>query len=628
MKAPLSHVPALPIAAGLASGIVVAAYSSWMVGAAACVIVFIAFYAKRHHYASFYFLFAAIGCLLWESHAPAVPSSALFDTDAQWRGAVLECRAGNVGQTCVVRVESRDSAQVQTFKALLRVSSVVPELEPGLEVSWRGHLYAVNQRDALPSERSYISYLERQGIMAEGGASYSPVVILAQPRGYQAMVNAARRGVRDAIADAPISGKAASFLIAMLLGDTTYLPLDAKAAYRQAGISHILALSGMHVGIIASLVAFMMLPLGLVRGGVQARSWITILAVWAFAVLTGMSASAVRAAVMLSAYMLSRLLQRGARPANSLLLALGAILAVWPRDLFAPGLQLSFAAVASLLAFSQVVPDSLRRKPIRYFLANLAVLPVIAMLGTGLLSAYYFHALPLHFLSANILAGLLLPWIVTAGVGVVALSAIGIPLAGLGRVIDGMIWLLDRWAMVMAGWQAPQIGEIYFSAWAFLPYAIGFAALAWAWHSREHRRRAISRGCSAAAAFVLTAVIVTISHPLAQAVEVRRGTAAREIIAADNKEAVRAGDYLWAYGRWLRIIDKPAPPPSPIKIDYAVLGRGYYGSAAEAYAASGADTLVLGADLHPRMAAKLRQQCADTIPCIDLRQQHLIVNSE
>ena len=191
-------------------------------------------------------------------------------------------------------------------------------------------------------------------------------------------------------------------LAAMTLGDKSALTSDLRETYSVTGASHILALSGLHLGIIYLLLTW--LTLG--RRGYVLSQAVIILGIWAFALLTGLSTSVVRAATMLTVYAIFSVGDRGRSPLNVLSFAAIVLLLLNARSLFDVGLQMSFLSVLSILLFmplfERLLPTEflMRHRLFRWIYSMLAV-SVAAQLGVGPLIAFYFHRFSTYFLLSN-----------------------------------------------------------------------------------------------------------------------------------------------------------------------------------------------------------------------------------
>ena len=209
---------------------------------------------------------------------------------------------------------------------------------------------------------------------------------------------------------------ASAVVAAMTLGDKSALTKDLKETYAITGASHVLALSGLHLGIIYSL---LMLLFGGRKRITHHLSLITILGVWAFVFLVGMPVSVVRAAMMLSVYALLSLGHRDKMSVNTLAFTALVLLMLHPMSLFDVGFQMSFMAVFSILVWAPLLmsvfpPDYLQsHRIVRWFWAMVAV-SIAAQMGVAPLIAYYFGRFSTYFLLTNFIvvpAATLILWL-------------------------------------------------------------------------------------------------------------------------------------------------------------------------------------------------------------------------
>ena len=194
-------------------------------------------------------------------------------------------------------------------------------------------------------------------------------------------------------------------LAAMTLGEKSSLSAQTRATFQVSGASHVLALSGLHMGILCFLISF----LGITRFFPLTGSALTVLLLWAFALLTGLSTSVVRSALMLSIMQLLTASGRSATAFESIGLAATTMLLASPQSVFDVGFQLSFMAVLSLVAFVPVLNALAcsrwqEKKGIVHAIASLLFVSFAAWLGTAPLVAYHFHQLPSYFLLTNLVA--------------------------------------------------------------------------------------------------------------------------------------------------------------------------------------------------------------------------------
>ena len=201
-----------------------------------------------------------------------------------------------------------------------------------------------------------------------------------------------------------ISDEAYGVVAAMTLGDKSELDRDLKETYSKVGAAHILALSGLHLSIIYAIIS---LFIGWRRIRILSQSFI-IVAIWAYALLTGMSPSVTRAALMISIYGLLSLGYRERMSVNTLAFTAIVMLLVNPMSLYNIGFQLSFMAVLAILLFNplfnRLIPQRvlLRYRSVR-LLWGMTTVSVSAQLGTAPLVAYYFGRFSTWFLLSNYL---------------------------------------------------------------------------------------------------------------------------------------------------------------------------------------------------------------------------------
>ena len=178
-----------------------------------------------------------------------------------------------------------------------------------------------------------------------------------------------------------LSGTPAAILQGVLLGDRSALGEDVREAFRRAGVAHVLAVSGLHVGLIAAGAFFALRVMGCGR---RVTGCLTLLLVWGYAVVTGGSASVVRAATMATTVMGGGLIDREGNALNGLGFAAFVLLAWRPGDLFDVGFQLSFGATAGILLLYRPIRRALPMKDQaagRFVFDSLAV-SLAAQVGT------------------------------------------------------------------------------------------------------------------------------------------------------------------------------------------------------------------------------------------------------
>lgn len=184
---------------------------------------------------------------------------------------------------------------------------------------------------------------------------------------------------------------------ALALGWKADIGSDTKAHYRNAGLAHLLAVSGLHVGILAAIVGGLFWWTGRERRGRIIRGSLQLLAVWGFAFITGAAPSTLRAALMFSMFIVNDMVARRVVPLNLLALAAIVMLLVDPLLVHDISWQLSFSAVAGILLAQPAI------QALRTPVGQAAAVSVAATLATLPVVVATFHRLPLYFIIANVI---------------------------------------------------------------------------------------------------------------------------------------------------------------------------------------------------------------------------------
>ena len=295
-------------------------------------------------------------------------------------------------------------------------------------------------------------------------------------------------------------GDEGAFLAALLTGEKGGLSEERYTQLTQAGMLHILAVSGMHCGF---LLAAVELILGRHRRCLTAAIGIPLLAF--YALLTGCSPSVVRACIMLVFLLLAPLFRRENDPPTALSAALAAILLCNPFAAASVSLQLSFGAVAGLLWLTPKLYPILAGKgknPARRFLAASLSASIGALVFTVPISAVYFGSLVLAAPLSNLLC---LPAVGPAFVLGLAAVLAGFITPTLGTLLGAVPLLLIRYILLVAEWiaglryHAVYFANPYLKYWLLAAYALLF--LAWRFKRKELRLAVIG---TAAISLVLT----------------------------------------------------------------------------------------------------------------------------
>lgn len=281
----------------------------------------------------------------------------------------------------------------------------------------------------MQSNFNYVTYMKSRGIVAQtfiysdnwvkSSVSLEQLSFLDRAR-LKALV--LRHELIERYKRLGLEGQGFAVAAAMTLGDKSALSKDVRDAYTVSGASHVLALSGMHLGIIYMLLS--MLFVGR-RKTFVIRELLLVSAIWAYVLMVGATPSVVRSALMISIYSLVALAGRDRMSLNVLAFAAILMLVVNPLCLYDVGFQLSFMAVAFILMFHKQVSDIIsprfqQEHRLVTWLWQLCIMSCLAQLGTAPLVAYYFGRLPVYFLLTNLIVIPLTTLILYASVAMMA----------------------------------------------------------------------------------------------------------------------------------------------------------------------------------------------------------------
>lgn len=264
---------------------------------------------------------------------------------------------------------------------------------------------------------------------------------------------------------------------ALILGVKDELDNSIRQAYADTGTMHVLAVSGLHVGLIYSV-----LMLVLARFTATARQrWVgailVLLALWLYAFVTGLSPSVLRAVLMFSLVTVGLALRRRTVIYNTVAFAAFVLLYLNPYNLLEVGFQLSFLAVLGIVYLQPKIYELLEvRNRVLTFIWTYFTVALAAQLATFPLGLYYFHQFPVYFWLANIVvvpAAMLVLWS-----GVVALAFSWVPVLSwlLFQVHFWLIWLMNEFNLWVQRWPQSVLTGIDISVWQ--TYLLYFLLLA------------------------------------------------------------------------------------------------------------------------------------------------------
>lgn len=257
-----------------------------------------------------------------------------------------------------------------------------------------------------PSEFDYENYLHVKGI---SGTVYLPVGGWYKdgvtPLTFRMYALTLREQIVRLYSRMGFDENVASVLSALTIGDKSELTREIKETYSSSGASHILALSGLHLGVFYMLFSFLLPAWRSKRLYMFLREAVILFLLWMFAFVAGLSPSIVRAALLFTLLSIGRCLRRDISSVNTLSFAAIVILIFSPHSLFDISFQLSFAAVFAILLFHPYIREIFKCKinnTVYNYFADILSVSLAAQIGTFPFIWHAFGSFPLYFLVTNI----------------------------------------------------------------------------------------------------------------------------------------------------------------------------------------------------------------------------------
>jgi competence protein ComEC len=315
------------------------------------------------------------------------------EKERSWVIQIEAIRFDSDSVTCALR---------ENIQVYIQKDSIIPQFTPGTLCLFMGELNAIRNR-GNPGEFDYASYMQRRNyryslfcssarcIDPHPAAKYLPARI--------------RQGIISAWKREGQNHPAVAVLSAITLGYKSDLDRQTRRSFSDAGAMHLLAVSGLHVGMV-----WWILDL-LLRFPRHTASWRTtklvliLVILWFYAGITGFSDSVTRSVTMFSLVAFSKTLNRKSNIFNTLLLSAFLLLLLKPDRILEPGFQLSYLAVFGIITIQPKFSLFYKScsKPVKWVL-DLVSVSIAAQLGTLPLVLLYFHQFPVWFILTNLVA--------------------------------------------------------------------------------------------------------------------------------------------------------------------------------------------------------------------------------
>ncbi len=354
-------------------------------------------------------------------------------------------KSNNYYNTYFAKVITLNSEKVQG-KILLNVlkDSIVKKFNVDDKLAVTDHFDSIKS-PLNPYQFNYREYLEKQQISHQVSINASEYLLLKNDNhSLKGLAFLVRKQINNALKKHGFNGDELAIINALLLGQRQEISKEIIQNYQNAGAVHILAVSGLHVGIILLMLTFLLSPLEKLKHGNLLKLVLIIILLWIFAIVAGLSASIVRAVTMFTAIAIAITLKQSKNIYKTLVISIFFLLIFNPYYLVDVGFQLSYLAVF-FIVWTQPILYKLwkpKLKIVNYFW-QLFTVSVAAQFGVLPLSLFYFHQFPGLFFIANLVIIPFLGIILGLGILVIVLALLNILPDFIAKFYENVISLLN-----------------------------------------------------------------------------------------------------------------------------------------------------------------------------------------
>ena len=350
---------------------------------------------------SFSLLFLTVGFLApWKFTTLQKTESA----EINWKGVVLtDARVKENTSSYIVKARSLKDNSLKPYKIRLTLENKDTFALPGDSIIFTTRLKRICNRNN-PAEFDYARYMQRKDIIYQSFVNKQDYEIEPVENIYNAKFIALRwrNHLLAHLNNYNFSEENHAVLAALTLGYKNLLPEEITTKFAHSGAMHILAVSGLHVGIIYMLFNFLLSLFPLKNR--EYRFVIIIVIIWLYALLTGLSTSVVRASLMFSFISIGKLLNRDVNIYNIIASAAFLLTAINPEIIFDVGFQLSFSAVTGIVFFQSYFQKlvTIKNKVLDYPF-QLFTVSIAAQIVTLPFTLFYFQQFPVYFWLTNLI---------------------------------------------------------------------------------------------------------------------------------------------------------------------------------------------------------------------------------
>lgn len=376
---------------------------------------------------------------------------------------------------------------IASGKLLLYVpKSNIETLHSGDEIWLNNTVYPI-PKAFNPFQFDYSKYLEKQNVFHQIYTQENQIKIIQRHKTLDFYIENLRNNLSKSFEIHQFDSKTKAIIDALILGQRLELDKETIADYSNAGVIHILAISGLHISIIYFFIVFLLKPLKRVKFGAEIQLLIVLAILWLFALLTGLPASVTRAVTLFSFISIGNYFNQPKAIYNALAISAFLILLLKPNAIFDIGFQLSYAAVLSIVLFQPFYKKFyFSENKIAVYFTDTILVSLAAQIGVLPLSLYYFNQLPLLFLLANLVIIPLSSLVLIVGIVILPLNYV-LPTVAvfLGKILEFSIQFMNDYIHWIAQFKSGIITNISFSGWlTFSMYLVVVTFIYWMYHTK------------------------------------------------------------------------------------------------------------------------------------------------
>ena len=378
-----------------------------------------------------------------------------------------------------------------------------------------------------PDTFDYANYMENQNVFHQIKCFENDYFIGGKVKNFTFYINELRKKLVHSFDAHHFSVRTKSILNALLLGQKQQIDSETLNDYKNAGVVHILAISGLHIGIIYTFFNLIFGFLNRVKHGKTIKLVVILLLLWTFALISGMSASITRSVTMFSLIAFGTFLNRKNFMFNAIAASCLLLLVYNPHFIFDVGFQLSYAAVLSILLFQPFYQRFYYSKnKIIVYITDLFLVSLTAQLGVLPLMLLYFKQVPTLFLLANFVVIPVATAILILGIIVLFLNFVYLPLAlHLGKIISILVEFMNYYIHWLSSFEDYVIKNITFTPFLTVClYLLIFSVIYWIYQPKNKR--------------VLNVLVLTLFFQLLYFYTKRETSFKKELIVFNNNESV------------------------------------------------------------------------------------------